>query len=340
MKSASFREIVALLLAVILWFFVRITRSGMSGEVLAQMQMTVPIHLKGVSERLTAYEISQSQAVVTVQGEAQAVASLQERQVDCYVDLRGEEAGSVWPKVQVILPGKFNLISVDPETINIKQAPISSKQVPVRASVVGPTAKGRNAGEVSVWPKEVRISGPEPLVKEVVEVRTRILLSGQSQSSTFELRNLTPVNADGQLVEARNAAVKVIPSTVSATVPIEAESRSVGVAISLEKVRVENPPGYSSIVEVDPPFVTLSLGKGQTPPESITTRSEVFSASTRVESRMVPLEIPDGFEVIGSRSVKVRIVPTPLKQMRAPTPTPLPAPALPTSSPTPPTGGA
>ena len=337
MNSASIREMMALALAIILWFFVRVTRSGISGEVLAQMQITVPIHLKGVNERLMAYEISQPQAVVTVQGEAQAVASLQEKQLDCYVDLRGEEAGSVWPKVQVILPGKFTLVSVSPETINLKQAPISSKPVPIRATVVGPTAKGRTAGSVTVWPKEVRISGPEPLVEEVVEVRTRILLSGQSQSSTFELRNLTPVNADGQLVEAKNATVKVIPSTVSATVPIEAESRSVGVAISLEKVRVENPPGYSSIVEVDPPFVTLSLGKGQAPPESISTRSEVFSGSTRVESRIVPLEIPDGFEVIGNRSVKVRIVPTPIKHLRAPTPTPLPAGMLPSL--TSPTGG-
>ena len=331
MKAPGLREVIALTLAVILWFFVRVTRTGVTSQ--TQMQMTVPIEIKGVSSDLTVYEVSHSQALVTVQGNTQEVSSLRETQVNALVDLTGEGANSVYPKVKVIVPGQVKLISVQPETINVKQAPETVKQVPLKVTVSGPVARGRTAGKAAVDPKEVRVAGPEPLVKEVTEARARIYLSGQSQSTTFELRDLVPVNGDGQPVEARRARLKISPSTLYATVPIEAESRSVAVAVSLQNVRVEKTEGWRSAMEVEPGFITLSLTKDQQAPDYVITRAEVFAPSTRVESREVPLEVPDGFEVIGSRSVKVRVIPTRLVQP-APEPTPLASPR-PTPTPTP-----
>jgi YbbR domain-containing protein len=333
-KAPGLREVIALTLAVILWFFVRVTRSGTTSSQ-TQMQMTVPIEIKGVSSHLTVYEVSHNQVVVTVQGNTQEVSSLRETQVNALVDLTGEEAHSVYPKVSVIVPGQVKLISVQPETINVKQAPETLKQVPLKVTVSGPVARGRSAGKAAVDPKEVRITGPEPLVHEVTEARARIYLSGQSQSTTFELRDLIPVNSEGQPVEARRARLKITPTVLYATVPIEAESRSVAVAVSLENVRVEGKEGWRSTMEVEPGFITLSLTKDQQAPDYVITRPEVFSPSTRVESREVPLEIPDGFEVIGNRSVKIRVIPTRLPQA-SPTATPMPTPtALPPPRPSP-----
>lgn len=322
MKNPGVREVIALVLALIIWFFVRVTRTGVTSQVLAQMQMTVPIQLKGVSPRLTAYEVSQDQAVVTVQGDSQAVSSLREQQVNAFVDLSGEEASSVWPKVQVIVPGIVKLVAVHPETVNVKQSGIASKRVPIKVKVSGPPAKGRTTGTVALSEADAQVSGPDPLINEVTEVRARVLLTGQSQSSSFELKDLVPVNSEGQPVEARRARIKVIPSVVWATVPIEAESRSVAVAVSLQGVRVVRTPGWTTSLEVDPEFVTLRVSRDQTPPDFITTRDEVFNATTKVESRLVPLDIPDGFEVIGSPSVRVRVVPTPVAKRPVPTPVP------------------
>ena len=167
MKNPGVREVIALVLALIIWFFVRVTRTGVTSQVLAQMQMTVPIQLKGVSPRLIAYEVSQDQAVVTVQGDSQAVTSLREQQVNAFVDLSGEEASSVWPKVQVIVPGIVKLVSVHPETVNVKQSVIASKQVPIKVKVSGPPAKGRTTGSVALSEPDARVSGPEPLINEI-----------------------------------------------------------------------------------------------------------------------------------------------------------------------------
>jgi len=314
------RDFIALTLAITLWFVVRVTRTGVATQ--TQMQMVVPILVKGQDPGLILYDKSHDQVKITVQGDTQEVSLLRETHMEAYIDLTGEKAISVFPQVKVIVPGRVKLVSVQPETINVRQAPESSKVIPLRIKISGLPAKGRSQGKVSLEPNDVRILGPEPLIQEVIEARAHIHLAGQTESTTFEVRDLTPVNREGQAVEARLARLKTSPAIVYATVPIEAESRAVGVAVSLANVRVEKVAGWSTSLELEPPFVTLNLAKDQQPPEYLVTRPEVFAASTRVQSHEVPLEIPDGFEVIGSPSIKIRVIPTRI----APEPTPQPSP--------------
>ena len=335
MKNPGLREAIALTLAVILWFYVRVTRTG--GTALeTQVQVSVPIQIRGQSSQLTTYEISHDKVTVTVQGDSQEMAGLREQHIQATVDLTGEEANSIYPRVKVLVPPQFRIISSDPETINIKQAAMVSKQVPVEVIVSGAAAKGRNARSPVFNPKNVTVTGPEPLVNEVAEVRGKILLTGESQSTSFELHDLDPVNDNSQKVEGPLASLKINPSRLTVTVPVEAENRSVAVAVSLGRIRVEHAAGWRPVIEVDPAFVTLSLTKEQQAPDFLETRPEVFAASTRVESREVPLEIPDGFEVIGGRSVRVKVVPTRTAPTATPvpvrTPTPTPTPALSDSS--------
>ncbi|MFN8606592.1 MAG: CdaR family protein [Vulcanimicrobiota bacterium] len=332
MRNPGLREAIALTLAVILWLYVRVVaKSGVTGQE-TQVQLKVPIQIRGQNPKLTLYEMSHDEVEVTVQGDSQDVTQLRGDLITASVDLTGEEANSIYPAVKVLVPGGLRTIAIKPETINIRQAAIISKQVPFHLTVSGTAAKGRNAGKPVFTPKTASVSGPEPLVNEVSEVRGRILLTGESQTTSYEVRDLDPVNGDGQKVEGSMARLKVNPGRLTVTVPVEAENRSVAVAVSLDRIRVEHADGWRPVIEVEPAFVTLSLTKDQQAPDYVPTRSEVFAASTRVESRDVPLEIPDGFEVIGERSVRVRVVPT-----RTPPPaTPLPEVSpRPKASPTP-----
>lgn len=334
MKNPGLREAIALTLAVILWFYVRVTRTG-GTSLETQVQVSVPIQLRGQSSKLTIYEMSHDQVKVTVQGNSQEMAGLREQHIQATVDLTGEEASSIYPRVKVLVPPQFRVVASDPETINIKQAALISKQVPFRVTVSGAAAKGRGAGKAVFNPKNATVSGPEPLVNEVTEVRGKVLMTGESQSTSYELRDLEPVNWDGQKVQSSRAALKINPSRLTVTVPVEAENRTVAVAVSLERIRVEHAAGWRPMIEVDPAFITLSLSKNQQTPDYVETRPEVFAASTRVESREVPLEIPDGFEVIGGRSVRVKVVPTRTAPAATPVPARSPTPAPANSSSTP-----
>ena len=326
MKGSGVREAIALTLAIILWAFVRLTRSGPSSESLAQMQMVLPIQVKGLKSQLVAYELSSDQVRITVQGESSSVASLREQQLNAFVDVGGEETGSMYLKVTALAPGGMRVVSVEPENINLKQAPLTSKQVPISIQLKGNVAEGRRPGKPAFEPHTARVSGPEPLVNEIKEVQTNIFLNGESETTTLELRDLAPINGSGQRVEARRVPIKVIPSSLSVTLPVEAQDRSVAVAVSLDNVRVGKLTGWRMAFEVEPEFITLRVGKDQEPPSFVLTRPEVFSASSKVESHEVPLDIPDGFEVIGARSVKVRLVPT---RQSAPPATPTPTPLKP-----------
>ncbi len=330
MRNPGLREVIALTLAVILWLYVRVVAKSGGTSQETQVQLKVPIQIRGQSSKLTIYEMSHDAVEVTVQGDTQDVSQLRGDLITASVDLTGEEANSIYPAVKVLVPGGLRTISIKPETINIRQAPQISKQVPFHIIISGMAAKGRNAGKPAFSPKNATVSGPEPLVNEVSEVRGRILLTGESQATSYEVRDLDPVNGDGQKVESALASLKLNPARLTVTVPVEAENRSVAVAVSLERIRVEHADGWRPVIEVQPAFVTLSLTKEQQAPEYVPTRSEVFAASTRVESRDVPLEIPDGFEVIGERSVRVRVIPT----RTAPPATPVPEPG-PKTSPTP-----
>jgi YbbR domain-containing protein len=329
-RNPGLREVIALTLAVILWLYVRVVAKSGGTSQETQVQLKVPIQIRGQSSKLTIYEMSHDAVEVTVQGDTQDVSQLRGDLITASVDLTGEEANSIYPAVKVLVPGGLRTISIKPETINIRQAPQISKQVPFHIIISGMAAKGRNAGKPAFSPKNATVSGPEPLVNEVSEVRGRILLTGESQATSYEVRDLDPVNGDGQKVESALASLKLNPARLTVTVPVEAENRSVAVAVSLERIRVEHADGWRPVIEVQPAFVTLSLTKEQQAPEYVPTRSEVFAASTRVESRDVPLEIPDGFEVIGERSVRVRVIPT----RTAPPATPVPEPG-PKTSPTP-----
>jgi YbbR domain-containing protein len=322
-KGPGLRDVIALTLAIILWAFVRLTRSGPSSESLAQIQMNLPIQVKGLKGQLVAYEMSSDQVRITVQGQSAAITSLREQQLNAYVDVGNEDAPSMYLKVTAIAPGGMRVISVEPENINLKQAQLTSKQVPIRISLKGNAAEGRHPGKPAFEPRTARVSGPEPLVAEVREVQTSIFLNGESETTTVELRDLAPVNGSGQRVEGRRVPLKIIPSSLSVTLPIEAQDRSVAVAVSLDNVRVGKLPGWRMAFEVEPEFITLRVGKDQDAPHFVLTRPEVFVASSKVDSHEVPLLIPDGFEVIGARSVKVRLVPT-RQATPPPAPTPLP----------------
>jgi YbbR domain-containing protein len=285
--------------------------------------MNLPIQVKGLKGQLVAYEMSSDQVRITVQGQSAAITSLREQQLNAYVDVGNEDAPSMYLKVTAIAPGGMRVISVEPENINLKQAQLTSKQVPIRISLKGNAAEGRHPGKPAFEPRTARVSGPEPLVAEVREVQTSIFLNGESETTTVELRDLAPVNGSGQRVEGRRVPLKIIPSSLSVTLPIEAQDRSVAVAVSLDNVRVGKLPGWRMAFEVEPEFITLRVGKDQDAPHFVLTRPEVFVASSKVDSHEVPLLIPDGFEVIGARSVKVRLVPT-RQATPPPAPTPLP----------------
>lgn len=319
MKPSRLREVLALGGALVLWYFVRTTNYVNSTTSLSQMQITVPLQVR-MGPRLTVYHLSQETARVTIQGDSQAVASLREQQVSALLDLTREDGLNVYTKVQVIVPGVVQMLDVDPAFVNVLQAAVGSRQCPVEISVSGEPASGRAAEPPRISPTTVTVTGPDPLLQTIDKVRGEVILDGQSQATSFVLRNLDPTDAVGQRVESRRVPLTLTPDSVSVTVPITSRSRSTAVPVALDNVRVTGERAEGARLQVKPEFVTLQVTRGIPLPEFVLTRPVSLDADDR-EGRDVALELPSGCQAVGRKSVRVVAL---LKPGATPAPSPTP----------------
>jgi len=319
------RRIIAITLSVLLWAFVRVTQEGNGSQSLSQINVQVQLQVRGVQPDLVAYDISQDEVRVTLRGDSESVGALREGFVKAYVDLTGlEGATNVWPEVKVIAPGGMSIVSQDPRSVNIKLSPMGARLVPVRLRVNGNPASGMAAGEPKLEPPQVRVTGPEALLQEVEEIVGRVVLDGQSQSFSVSLRDLVAVNSQGTEVQTKRARLKLSPESVSATIPVQADSRSVAVAVAFDNVKVVNAPGWRYRLEVEPEYVTLRVPRDGKAPKSLQIKAQTFASSTKPEVREVDLVIPDGVEVLGASNVRLRLVPEKQAAPESATPSPSP----------------
>lgn len=303
------QQVIALLLSLLLWALARSTSDSVSTKALTQLTMTVAIHLENVPKNMVPYQISQDEVRVTLQGDATSINALRESHLKAWADIAGNEANNTWPAVRVLAPGGVTVISQDPQQVNVQMSPSKGKVVPVKVSLSGAPANGLSVDEVRMEPSHVRVVGPEALVNDVVEVSAKIVLNGQSQDYSLDLRDLVPVNAQGREVTSKMTKLKSIPSSVAATVPFISDSRTAVVPIALDEVKVVTPKGWSPQIEVDPEFVTLRLSRKQKAPKSIRTKAISFKVGTKAEKHDVDLIIPDGIEAVGGSTATLTITP-------------------------------
>ncbi|MCA9794720.1 MAG: hypothetical protein KC910_23090, partial [Candidatus Eremiobacteraeota bacterium] len=292
MKENLGLRVLALVIAIVLWAYVRVTTNPAGREVLAQITLTLPLERQGNAPNLIPYEYSAETVDVTLEGESRVVKQLREGLVRAYVDLNGMTAGSHWPEVKVLYPPEVRLVDQEPRSVNVKISPLLAKEVPVEVKVGGTAADGMSTGEVSVDPDRVKIQGPEALVNEVARVRGRILLDGQSRTFTADVTGLTPVSENGTPVSGNNYQVRVAPKRVAATVPIESKGTLMGVPVALENARVAIREGYRYSMRADPSVVTIRVAKNLEPPTVIKTEAVDFGSPTTVVEQEVALLPP------------------------------------------------
>jgi YbbR domain-containing protein len=340
-KKWGIQQLVALVLSLLLWAFVRYNQPGGVGtQALSQLTLNVPIRVKNNPPNMLPYDMTKDEVRVTLQGDSTAIAALRDGMVQAYVDLTGADSPNVYSEVKVLAPGGLAVLAKDPNQVTVKLSNNVNRTVRVRVILSGSPANGLSAGEVRLEPKSVVVTGPESLVADVDVVVSKIVLDGQSQDYSLDLRDLTPVNSQGMEITAKlGKGLKILPSVVSATVPILSKNHTVAVAVSLDQLHINPAKGWSYRMEVEPEFVTLRVGTGQKAPKFLLTKPQTIAISTKVDSRDLDLIIPDGVEVVGSSTVTLKVIPervdfTDAGGESVPPATPNVAPPTPTANPT------
>ena len=290
-------KIVALGVAVVLWVVVMSDQNpAIEGS------FTVPVAVVNSPE---GYKVTKSEDTVKikVRGARSLFVSATADDFRAYVDLGGAEAGKQSYKVQTALPQGFELVEVQPETVEFNLDKIIQKQVRADVIVTGNSAPGTTVAKVTQASSIVTIEGPQSAVESVTRVVGYVGLSGNS--TDFDLQvPLTALNADGREVHD----VKVVPSVTEVTVQL---ARGLTKKIvTIHPVLDGSLPDDLTLSEVRTDPIKLEIAgesKVLAPLSSVDTEKIDLSKVTESEKLTVRLDLPNGVTVTNPE-ISVNIV--------------------------------
>ena len=290
-------KIVALGVAVVLWVVVMSDQNpAIEGS------FTVPVAVVNSPE---GYKVTKSEDTVKikVRGARSLFVFATADDFRAYVDLGGAEAGKQSYKVQTALPQGFELVEVQPETVEFNLDKIIQKQVRADVIVTGNSAPGTTVAKVTQASSIVTIEGPQSAVESVTRVVGYVGLSGNS--TDFDLQvPLTALNADGREVHD----VKVVPSVTEVTVQL---ARGLTKKIvTIHPVLDGSLPDDLTLSEVRTDPIKLEIAgesKVLAPLSSVDTEKIDLSKVTGSEKLTVRLNLPNGVTVTNPE-ISVNIV--------------------------------
>lgn len=302
-------KVLATVLAVVLWTYVRLTVGGVTKEIISQLVLQVPLETRGSGSSLVPYEKSADTITITLRGEEAVVSSLREGLVTAYVDVADMVSGSHWPEVQVLVPQGIQILAVEPRSVNVKLSPPMFKEVPVMVETTGEPKAGFKVASPSFTPRAIRLQGPEALLDQVDKITCLVPVDGLDETFSLTLHNLTLVNSNGNAVMGLDSSIRMMPRQVSATIPIQATETIHTLPVTLENIRVDQKAGYTYKLEVEPQFVQVKALPQQKLPDGLATETVRFSPSTEVQEKEVGFSPTKGVTTIGTSKVKIRVLP-------------------------------
>jgi YbbR domain-containing protein len=304
-------KILAMVISIILWAYVRVTQGGVTQNTITQLELRVPLETKGGGSNLIPFEKSADTITLVLRGDSEVVTELREGLVRAYVDLEGMAAGSNWPEVQVLVPAGVQILSKDPSSVNVHLSPLMVKEVPIKIATAGAPKKGFKVGTPIFSPNIVKLEGPEELVGQVNVVMGVVPVDGLGETIALTVNNLVPLNENETAVMGTDSALRLAVREVRVTIPIEQEQTLETLPVALKNVKVEKQSGYEYELDVSPEFVQVSttLTADQLP-ESLQVKPYTFKPKgPRVQEVDVELNPGEGLTLVGGSRVTLTLRP-------------------------------
>ncbi|HSO11986.1 MAG TPA: CdaR family protein [Anaerolineales bacterium] len=236
----------------------------------------------------------------------------QEDSVQATLDLSGLSAGEHRVEIQVrVLVRPYQIVLKNPETVIVKLEPNATRTLSLERSLRGIPAIGYQAGDVTLDPTEVVISGPESIVNQATRARVFVNLDGARE-------NIQQSNAI-QIVDENNTILKgliITPETVKVNVPVSQQGgfRDVAVKVVVQGqiaagYRLENISVFPPVVTVfasDPELVNSLPGVVETQP------LDLQDAEENITTRLA-LNLPENVTLVGAQTVQVTVGISPIQ---------------------------
>jgi YbbR domain-containing protein len=228
------------------------------------------------------------------------------------LDLSGLSAGEHTLDIQIQIPSRpVRIVSKTPQTATITLEPLATQTFPVNLSISGEPAIGYQAGEPSLDPSEVVISGPKSQVDRVMSLRISLNLAGV-RDSIDQTVSVQALDENSQIV----GGLGINPAQVHITLPVSQQGGYRDLAVKVV-VTGQVASGYRlANISVFPPVVTVYSGDptlvNSLPGALETQPLDLENANDEVTTRLA-INLPEGVSLVGDQTVLVRVNVSPIQ---------------------------
>lgn len=195
-------KITAVLLSVILWFFV--TSRGQS-----EIAIETPLEFKNVPAEFDIASTSVKAVSVTVRGQERMIKNIRPSDIRVFVDLEKARNGETTLSIStedVQLPYAVSVTSVMPNSVRVRLDKRVIKTVRIQPMLTGEMPQGLSVAAVSVQPRSVTVTGLKSELEKLRTLRTDpVDISELAASDSIE----TGIDRAGFSIEVEPATVKV-----------------------------------------------------------------------------------------------------------------------------------
>jgi len=233
-------------------------------------------------------------------------------EIRAILDLSGLSAGDHMLDIQIQIPTRpVRIVSATPQSATITLEPLATRTFPINLSIAGEPAIGYQAGDPSLEPSEVVVSGPQSQVERVVRVRAPINLAGVRESIDQSV-SVQALDENNQII----ASLGLNPAQVLAKLPVSQQGGYRDLAVKVV-VSGQVASGYRlANISVFPPVVTVYSADptlvNSLPGVLETQALDLENADDELTTRLA-INLPEGVSLVGEQTVVVRVNITPIQ---------------------------
>lgn len=177
-------KLVAVFLAVVLWFFVSAPRR----EPVSERAFAAPLSVVRMPRDLVITTQLPDSISVRLRGRRSDLRSLSSQNLEVTLDVSWAQAGeaAITLRPQAInVPPNVEVVSIDPNKLHFRLEQLRQRVVHIRPFLVGQVAEEFVAGQPAADPDQVLVSGPSSQIRNTAEVATeRIIMTGRTDTFT------------------------------------------------------------------------------------------------------------------------------------------------------------
>ena len=185
---------ISLMIAVVIWYV--IGREDMVDKI-----VMVPIEIINMPRDLVVANQFKKEIEVTLSGPRAAIEDMTSRSVTRQINLSSASPGTsviVNGKDSIPVPRGITVLRIQPSSIILSLDKLVQKQYPIAPITKGEVAQGFQLEYVKLDPANISITGPQTVLSQVDELRTKIIdLGGLSTSKQMQV----PLDLSPEIVE-------------------------------------------------------------------------------------------------------------------------------------------